>query len=59
METQSLDELRERAMELMMTRPAEVTPEAEWLVAELERHKELMLGIIDHLITESESSSSA
>lgn len=58
MRTQSLDDLRERVMELMMTRPAETTPESEWLVAELERHKEVMLGIIDHLITESESASS-
>lgn len=46
-----LEHLRERAMELVMTRPAETTPEATWLVAELERNKEILIGIIDHLLT--------
>lgn len=39
-------------MQLVVTRPAETTPEAEWLVAELEKNKEVMLGLIDHLLTE-------
>lgn len=51
MRGQSLEDLRERAMELVMTRPAETTPEAQWLVAELERNKEVLIGIIDYLLT--------
>jgi hypothetical protein len=46
-----LDDLRERALELMQTSPAEITPEAAWLVAELEKHKEVLVGLIDYLIT--------
>lgn len=52
MRSQSLDDLRERALELVETRPAETTPEATWLVAELERSKEVLLGLIDFLLTE-------
>lgn len=54
MRAQSLEDLRERALELVVTRPAETTPEATWLVAELERNKEVVLGIIDHLLTEED-----
>lgn len=49
---QALEELRERALELVQTRPAETTPEATWLVAELERNREVLLGLIDFLLTE-------
>lgn len=52
MRSQSLEELRERALELMQARPAETTPEATWLVGELERHKDVLLGLIDYLLTE-------
>lgn len=52
MRSQSLDDLRERALELVETRPAETTPESTWLVAELERSKEVLLGLIDFLLTE-------
>lgn len=52
MQSGSLQDLRERVMQLVVTRPAETTPEAEWLVAELEKNKEVLLGIIDHLLTE-------
>jgi len=51
-----LDELRDRAEQLLMTRPAEVTPEAEWLVGELEKNKQIMIGLIDYLIIRRESS---
>lgn len=54
MRAQSLEDLRERAMELMMMRPAETTPEAQWLVAELERNKEIILGLIDYLLSEED-----
>lgn len=52
MRSEALEDLRERALELVKTSPAETTPEATWLVAELERHKEVLLGLIDHLLTE-------
>ncbi|MGH9184131.1 MAG: hypothetical protein ACRDZ9_10075 [Acidimicrobiales bacterium] len=45
-----LDELRERAEDMLTTRPAEVTPEASWLVAELEKNKQVIVGIIDYLL---------
>lgn len=54
MRTQTLEDLRERALELVETRPAETTPEATWLVAELERNKEVVLGLIDYLLTEDD-----
>lgn len=52
MRNEALEDLRERALQLVETRPAETTPEATWLVAELERNKEVLLGLIDHLLTE-------
>lgn len=52
MRVEALEDLRERALQLVETRPAETTPEATWLVAELERNKEVLLGLIDHLITQ-------
>lgn len=52
MRSQSLEDLRERALALVETRPAETTPEATWLVSELERNKEVMIGLIDFLLTE-------
>lgn len=55
MRAQTLEDLRERALELVETRPAETTPEATWLVAELERNKEVVLGLIDYLLTEESS----
>ncbi|HVM14862.1 MAG TPA: hypothetical protein VM287_11115 [Egibacteraceae bacterium] len=52
MRAQSLEDLRERALEMVVARPAETTPEATWLVGELERNKEVVLGIIDYLLTD-------
>ncbi|HWB72865.1 MAG TPA: hypothetical protein VG452_11660 [Egibacteraceae bacterium] len=45
-----LEELRERAEEMLLSRPAETTPELSWLVAELERQKQVVLGLIDYLL---------
>jgi hypothetical protein len=50
--TQHLEDLRERALQMVEARPAETTPEATWLVSELERNKEVVLGIIDYLLTQ-------
>lgn len=52
MRTESLEELRERALQLVEMRPAETTPEITWLVSELEHSKDVMLGLIDYLLTE-------
>jgi hypothetical protein len=46
----SLADLRERALQMVETRPAEVSPEMEWLVSELERNKEVLLALIDHMM---------
>lgn len=54
MQAQSLEDLREQAIELVTTRPAETTPEATWLVGELERNKEILLGLIDYLLAEAQ-----
>lgn len=50
-ENVELDELRARAEELLITRPAEVTTESEWLVAELEKNKQVLVALIDYLLS--------
>lgn len=52
MRPQALEDLRDRVQQLMVTQPAETTAEASWLVEQLEMTKEVLLGIIDHLINE-------
>lgn len=49
---QALEDLRERVQQMMVTQPAETTAEVSWLVEQLEMNKEVLLGIIDHLISE-------
>lgn len=45
-----LDEARERINELMRTQPAETSPELTWLVEEMDRHKTILMEIVDYLI---------
>lgn len=47
----ALETLRERAEQLLVVRPAEVTPETTWLVEELEKNKQVLLGLIDYLLS--------
>lgn len=49
-----LEEVRDRVQELMRTQPAETSPELTWLVEELERHKTILLDIVDHLLIEQD-----
>lgn len=49
-----LTQLRERAEEMMVSRPAETTPEMTWLVQELERNKQVLIALIDYLLIQAE-----
>ncbi|MDP8971376.1 MAG: hypothetical protein M3N52_12945 [Actinomycetota bacterium] len=49
-----LMQLRERAEDMVVSRPAETSPEMTWLVQELERNKQVLLGLIDYLLMQDE-----
>lgn len=54
-----LDEVRNRIQELMRTQPAETSPELEWLVQEMDRHKTVLMDIVDYLLIQQDERSGA